>query len=239
VRVARRPQVAATFAAEALLVHHVASAVPVPVPQIARPTPEIQIYRKLHGTPIDEQAEDRALAAELARFLRALHAFPVERAEALGAPAAWRADHADDLAPALPLLDAGERERGERLLDTYRRLEFEPAVIHADLGPEHVLCEGGRITGVIDWGDAGVGDPALDLVWPLFDAAEPFREAFVAAYGVDDATAARTAVFWRLVPWHGVGYGLWTERPEHVERALTEVRARLPGAADDADTMPR
>ena len=38
----------------------------------------------------------------------------------------------------------------------------EPTLIHGDLGAEHVFVEGGHITGVIDWGDAAIGDPALD-----------------------------------------------------------------------------
>jgi aminoglycoside phosphotransferase (APT) family kinase protein len=35
-------------------------------------------------------------------------------------------------------------------------------LIHGDLGAEHVLVDGDRITGVIDWGDAAIGDPAVD-----------------------------------------------------------------------------
>ena len=35
-------------------------------------------------------------------------------------------------------------------------------LIHGDLGAEHVFVDAGRITGIIDWGDAAIGDPALD-----------------------------------------------------------------------------
>lgn len=38
----------------------------------------------------------------------------------------------------------------------------ERRFVHGDLGAEHVLVDGDRITGVIDWGDAALGDPALD-----------------------------------------------------------------------------
>src|SRR4051794_38580592 len=38
------------------------------------------------------------------------------------------------------------------------------ALCHDDLGIEHVLMDGhGTVTGVIDWGDAAVTDPAGDL----------------------------------------------------------------------------
>ena len=44
-----------------------------------------------------------------------------------------------------------------------------PVWIHGDLLPGNLLLEGGRLTGVIDWGLLGVGDPACDLI----DRVEP------------------------------------------------------------------
>jgi aminoglycoside phosphotransferase (APT) family kinase protein len=35
-------------------------------------------------------------------------------------------------------------------------------LIHGDLGAEHVFVDADRITGIIDCGDAVIGDPALD-----------------------------------------------------------------------------
>ena len=41
--------------------------------------------------------------------------------------------------------------------------------LHADLKPAHVLCESGRLSGVIDWGDVSLGDPDFDLaVFAMF-----------------------------------------------------------------------
>ena len=59
------------------------------------------------------------------------------------------------------------------------------AWIHADLMPGNLLMNGGRLTAVIDWGSAGVGDPAVDLMpaWNLFDRNS--RETFRAALDVD------------------------------------------------------
>ncbi|MGW0231642.1 aminoglycoside phosphotransferase family protein [Actinopolymorpha singaporensis] len=36
-------------------------------------------------------------------------------------------------------------------------------LLHADLHPRHVFAERGRLTGIIDWGDATVGDPAYEF----------------------------------------------------------------------------
>jgi aminoglycoside phosphotransferase (APT) family kinase protein len=38
-----------------------------------------------------------------------------------------------------------------------------PRLLHGDFHPRHVYSEGGRITAVIDWGDATGGDPDYDV----------------------------------------------------------------------------
>ena len=62
-----------------------------------------------------------------------------------------------------------------------------PAWIHGDLQSGNLLVVNGRLSGVIDFGGLGVGDPACDLqvAWNLF--AGDSRQAFRAALAVDDA----------------------------------------------------
>ena len=56
-------------------------------------------------------------------------------------------------------------------------------LVHGDLHARHVLVDGGRPSGVIDWGDTAIADPAVDLMaaWAAF--APPERETFWSAYG--------------------------------------------------------
>jgi aminoglycoside phosphotransferase (APT) family kinase protein len=67
----------------------------------------------------------------------------------------------------------------------------EQVWLHADLMPGNLLLDGGRLSAVIDFGCAGVGDPACDLfpAWNLLPAEA--REVFREALGVDDATWIR------------------------------------------------
>jgi aminoglycoside phosphotransferase (APT) family kinase protein len=66
-----------------------------------------------------------------------------------------------------------------------------PVWIHGDLDGRNLLVRDGRLSAVIDWGSAGVGDPACDVMvaWKLLppDA----RRVFLAALDTDDATWRR------------------------------------------------
>ena len=50
----------------------------------------------------------------------------------------------------------------------------------------HLLVTGGEASGVIDWGDTCIGDPALDLSWTMLGTTRPFAEALEGAYRPDD-----------------------------------------------------
>jgi aminoglycoside phosphotransferase (APT) family kinase protein len=83
------------------------------------------------------------------------------------------------------------------LLDEAERLPPSalPAVVHGDLHFRHVLVEGGRVTGVIDWGDVCRSDPAIDLhlLWSFLPPES--RPAFLEDYGpVDEAQLLRARV---------------------------------------------
>nr|WP_281247438.1 phosphotransferase [Mycetocola miduiensis] len=49
----------------------------------------------------------------------------------------------------------------------------QPVWIHTDLLRPNLLVNDGRLTAVIDWGGAGVGDPAADVIaaWSVFGEA--------------------------------------------------------------------
>jgi aminoglycoside phosphotransferase (APT) family kinase protein len=80
-----------------------------------------------------------------------------------------------------------------------------PVWFHGDLSYLNLLVEDGRLTGVIDWGACGVGDPAIETIiaWSLFppDARQAYRDAL----RVDDATWER-GKGWVLTGIFGVPY---------------------------------
>ena len=131
------------------------------------------------------------LAAQLGRFLRALHAIDVS-AE-LPVDPFGRTDMAVRVPRAREQLAEGERLGLWNVpgsVDGWLEaaLELPPpeptAVVHGDLHIRHVLVDdGGDVAGVIDWGDLGRADPSSDmsLYWSLLPP--PARPAFLDAYG--------------------------------------------------------
>jgi aminoglycoside phosphotransferase (APT) family kinase protein len=192
---------------------------PVEVPQfeyVSR-APWLVAYRFIRGEPLVAEDPDGVRA-----FLEALHAVeiedvPAQRPDWLDT---YRRQADEFRRVVLPLLDADERAHGEALLAEVETITgFRPALTHSDLGPTHLLVRDGLLAGVIDWGDARVGDPAIDYAWLLN---EPFPD-----WDVDDDLRRRARIYHRLEPWFEVHYGDFTEQPEWVRSGLAGVRSRL------------
>ncbi|MEV4147617.1 aminoglycoside phosphotransferase family protein [Amycolatopsis sp. NPDC049691] len=152
------------------------------------------VHGWLDGSPAHEGQD--APARDLAGFVRALRARPA------GGPPAFRGQP-------LSTVDAPTRRAIAELCRTDEPFDAaaalaawaealeapqwtgEPSWVHADLMPSNLLLRDGRLSGVLDWATAGVGDPACDLIpaWNLLTAAT--RHTFREAVGADDATWAR------------------------------------------------
>jgi aminoglycoside phosphotransferase (APT) family kinase protein len=237
VRVPKRPDVREWLRTEVALLPELARSLSVPVPEIAVVKEDGVAYRKLHGKPIDRPIE--GAAETLGRALSELHGFPVDRALELGVGDVrgdrWRERHErrwdEWRSLVLPLLSDDERAAATRRERDFRSLLAKPfasALVHADLGPEHVLCADGRITGVIDWTDVKIGDPAIDLAWPLHGLGRAFAARLLSAYGYVDEGLLERARFYHLAgPFYEVVYGLEQDRPDLVATGLEGIRRRL------------
>jgi aminoglycoside phosphotransferase (APT) family kinase protein len=154
------------------------------------------VYPWLRGeNPSDEVLADPGfLAADLAEFVIALHGIdPTDGPPASrGVPLAMRdAETRAAIADLRGVIDAEAVTAAWE--DALRAPAWTgPAVwIHGDLTPGNLLLEQGRLSGVIDFGALGVGEPACDLIvaWNLLSSET--RDVFRSPLDVDDATWAR------------------------------------------------
>ncbi|MFD4639710.1 phosphotransferase [Lentzea sp. NPDC058436] len=78
-----------------------------------------------------------------------------------------------------PLLDADERAQASEVLQRFAALPEVTGFVHGDLAPVNLRWHNGKISGVIDWDFACLGDPALDAAafanygWPLVHRVRP------------------------------------------------------------------
>lgn len=100
---------------------------------------------------------------------------------------------------------------------------------HCDLDARNVVVRDGRLTGVLDWGGAGVTDPALDVMvaWKL--VAEDERERFRELVGADDATWLRAQGWCVSQALIALGYHTLETYPPLVHEARRWLAAVLPG----------
>jgi hypothetical protein len=162
-----------------------------------------------------------------------LHRFPQDEAVALGyevaKPTSFQPFLLDMESKVESLLTPSTAKRvGEfvkKALALWDSCGYQPAMTHGDLAPEHVLFrpDTGEISGVIDFGDAVIDDPASDLVTIYCQYGAEFAEAVLAHYepGVDEHAFTRCDVYRRLEPFYWIDYGLDANKPAHVRAGVT------------------
>jgi aminoglycoside phosphotransferase (APT) family kinase protein len=231
-RVPRREQVRHGLERECRILPVIASLLPlaVPVPAVV-PADEVGPWRVRHEMLPGAAAVAKYLTGadgeNVGAFLRVLHDLPLIELGLHIRP--------DDQFPhtigrmrkeVLPLLDPAQRPAGAELLD--RAMRRMPSVLaHRDLGPEHLLITDGSVSGVIDWTDAGLDDPAMDLAWTVHGTPTPFRDGLIRAYDPSLDELQRSLDWHRLGPWYEVLWGLDEGGPAHVRSGLEGIRHRL------------
>ena len=180
------------------------------------------VYPYLPGAPLHpgELAPGPGLAAALGRALAALHDVSRSVVEDAGLPVYEATEYRErrlselDRAATTGHVPARLLARWEKGLEDVGRWRFQSCVVHGDLVAEHVLVDGQQVTGMLDWSDAKVADPADDLAWVAVGADSEALDSVLEAYAVTRADSpdrhlavrARLAGELALARWllHGV-----------------------------------
>ncbi|MEV0704694.1 macrolide 2'-phosphotransferase [Saccharopolyspora sp. NPDC050389] len=202
-RVPRRPEVSELIAGERRLLEFLRPRLNVALPRWEICTSELVAYRRLPDSPLGP--EDPVTLAyqwwidvpgELFRTLgevvAELHRAPAAEIAELGVPVsartALRSEADDHLRRGISELDVPESRvrRWREWIDDDRYWIGDSAglrLVHADLHPGHLLVDdSGMLTGILDWTDAAVDDPALDFIAPRWAFGESGLDRLLAAY---------------------------------------------------------
>ncbi len=149
-------------------------------------------YKKLpgRGGDVSKTVDKQRIAQQLGHFLASLHAYPVDKAREAGVlerndlVAHWHNKSLEQLNGIINLNVDPSILR--RYLENDVPLPYEGAsrLVHNDLWAEHILVDphSGGVSGIIDWGDAIISDPAVDFAGLYTWYGEKWLENVLAYY---------------------------------------------------------
>ncbi|GAA3633221.1 phosphotransferase family protein [Microlunatus ginsengisoli] len=162
--------------------------VPLPTPEVLWRRPPVLALAAVPGTPLGRlgtpSTASPAAWSAAGAAVRSLHDLPLppwpgrslDRLTAeLAAECDWLVAH--DALPA-------DLVRRNRAVAEAALRAWTPVFVHGDLQADHVFLVGDRVSGVIDWSEAGRGDALFDLAILTFGH-ENHLDDVVAGYGGD------------------------------------------------------
>ncbi|HDX9577860.1 TPA: aminoglycoside phosphotransferase family protein [Bacillus pseudomycoides] len=203
--------------------------------------PICSYYKMIHGKPFESSclhnlsiSEKTHIAAQLASFLAALHTVPLTLAKEWGFQAEQTVEYWKDLYIQLKdylfnTFSIEETNRLKTLFQTFLEQLYSSTslqtVIHADLTHHHILFhpQTKKIAGIIDIGDAQIGDPAFDFAGLYADYGHDFTlevyNTYTALTNNKDTTFfERIISFYQYSPiLHNLVYGFETNNEKIIE----------------------
>ncbi|ASS75919.1 hypothetical protein CIG75_13755 [Tumebacillus algifaecis] len=223
-----------------------AKSLPVPVPQfLYRSEPDAEVmyvgYEQIPGEPLTKAVfsllsapEKFEMAETLGRFLTLLHSHLPEVELPIFAKADWATFFDQIEASVFPVLTPHERASTSAMFSAFLQdpanFMYTPRLLHGDLSCDHLLAQSGKLSGVIDFGDLRIGDPAYDFVGFYVEYGADFTQQVLKHYLLpqDDQFWSRVSGFYtQRLPLHSILYGVETGSELHVQAGLHQFRKGL------------
>ncbi|HDR7615593.1 TPA: aminoglycoside phosphotransferase family protein [Bacillus mycoides] len=215
--------------------------------------PFCSYYPLIHGEPLTtelvaklEKKELKAIITQLATFLAALHSIPLKRTETLGFPIEKTLTYWKELQTKLNQyftnsLTSLQKSALNRLFEIFficiAKSTFQNTIIHADFTHHHILFNNlnKTISGVIDFGDAQIGDPAFDFAGLYYDFGREFTTSVYEQYSAlishrDPLLIHRITTFYQYSPLlHNLIYNIETNNEIILKKNEEQLKAILQG----------
>jgi aminoglycoside 2''-phosphotransferase len=155
-------------------------------------------YQRIEGTPLWPDMmkniyNEERIASQLVQFLTELHSQPVD---SLGNEKKCAEDIRNSIVDLygkfkdklFPYMNEASKAEIDYNFDTFlankELLSFNTVLIHGDFGASNILWDSKReeITGIIDFGETEIGDPAYDFAGLLSSYGQPFVKRCLSMY---------------------------------------------------------
>lgn len=188
---------------EASLLRVLKKYITLPIPEPFYISSEALAYRMIRGVTLRRDVlmrlpedDQQAIADQLAQFFKELHDIPVAnisdfelpKADALIKYDGWMKIYGRIQEKVFPFLVPHVREWAiehfeSHLADT-TNFDYELKMVNTDIPPYHIIFDNQRkrISGIIDFGCAGLGDPAVDFGVIIYNYGESFVNRFHKIY---------------------------------------------------------
>jgi aminoglycoside 2''-phosphotransferase len=175
----------------------------VQIPQIEYHAADMMAYRFISGSALqrndilvlDENTQDE-IACQLATYLKQLHSIPMDdvarhqitQSDTNRDHQVWVRLFEDVKSELFPLMMPHAREWVVRhfapVLADEGFMNYQPCLINGDTTPYHILFDkqARRISGIIDFGTAGIGDPSADFATSIYFYGESFLRRMAKFY---------------------------------------------------------
>lgn len=188
---------------EARLLRLLQNYITLKIPSPLYETDDCLAYRMIPGETLRRdmlmrlsESDQQVIADQLAQFLKELHGIPINgianfevpQADALMKYEGWVNAYERIRVKVFSLLMPHVRdwltEHFESHLADRSNFEYEMRMVDTDIPPYHIMFDGWtrRINGIIDFGCAGLGDPAIDFGVIIYNYGESFVDRFYKEY---------------------------------------------------------
>jgi len=214
----------------------------VPEPLLGAEDDGVLVYRKIPGTPLLDLRADLPhldlgrFGQVIGEFLSRLHRAPVSALEDFAprerlTSAEWLASAHRDYERVIAWVPAALRAPIEAFLAESPPDETQVTTLcHNDLGTEHILVDPATlvVTGIIDWADAAITDPACDLALIYRDLGTDALTSILDHYRGDaervEGLRQRARFYARCSVFGEMTYGLVAGHEAYLVQSLSALR---------------
>ncbi len=171
----------------------------------------VMIFKFVYGNKIDAGRVSPAsnLSLSISRAIAGIHSLPLELVQSAGLPEFSPAENIRarvselDRAAQTGKVPAVLLSRWEQALEDVSLFRYQPCVIHGALSGDAMLEQDQNISGVIDWKNLQINDPALDFAWLIPGGDQELIDAVLLNYqlarsGADSNIALRATLYSEL-----------------------------------------
>lgn len=163
---------------------------------------------------VDDLTTDALMLASIAETLTAIHSLPRLTVTQQGLPDRSSNDARLDAQAIIErayqsgLVPEAVRAHWNDKLSDQSLWDFVPLVIHGSLSDDVLLVTDDHISGVLDWADLSIGDPAIDFSW-LAGAAPGVLERVIGLYAEAQGGGWIASLLERALFWHELEIARW------------------------------